>query len=140
MMRIVIIILLFAPLMGLAQKNYPYAILPGQEQVVKHEVDTLWVLKHSQMQKAIAAARKSKLLSQQIEILTEKLALTDNKGGTQDSLTVLYSDKAEHYERQWRECDNDLQVVVKQYKKQRMLTYVASVGAVLTFVLGIFIF
>lgn len=140
MQKLVLVFLLMLPLLGLAQKDYPYVILPGQEQTVGSATDTLWVMKHSQMQKAIMAAKENKLLKDQVTTLTEKISLMDNRGGAQDSLAILYRDKAEHYEKQWRDCDKDLQIVAKQYKKQRIMTYVASAGVVVSLLLGVFIF
>jgi hypothetical protein len=140
MQKLLVVLLILGPLLSKAQKDYPYAILPGAQQTAGATSDTLWVMKHSQMQKAIVAAKENKILKEQIVALNEKIALMGNRGGVQDSLTFLYRDKAEHYEKQWRECDNDLQIVAKQYKKQRILTYVASAGIVASLLLGVFLF
>ncbi|MEN9444741.1 MAG: hypothetical protein RIS47_1631 [Bacteroidota bacterium] len=140
MRKLLVIILLSLPSIIWAQTDYPYSILPGQNKAVQSASDTLWVMKHSQMQKAIFAAKENKLLKEQIAVLTDKVSLLDKATSVRDTTLNLTQQDVNHYKQQWLDCDKDLQTVVKKYKKQRFAKNVALLGTVVGFVAGALIF
>lgn len=113
MLKIIVCLLLAVPLLSQAQSEYPYSVLPGQSKEIKSTTDTLWVMKHSQMQKAIFAAKENKLLKEEIALLRDKGKLTNQATSVRDSLLSLSQQDANHYKQQWLECDKDFQTVTK---------------------------
>ncbi len=134
-----ILLVAFLPLFALGQ-NYPYEILPGQSKLVQPEQDTLWVLKHSQMQRAIIFGKENKLLKEEIAILKQKIGTKTNINQESDSLVALCKKDLEFYMTKHQEAEKDLSIVVKKYKRQKLFKNIFLGGMAASFLLGAYLF
>ncbi|MCF6241842.1 MAG: hypothetical protein L3J74_10925 [Bacteroidales bacterium] len=141
-MRLISIILLFAAFslsyLAHAQK-YPVVVLPGEQKVLKPDFDTLWVLKDSQLKKAIIAAKKLKIADEINAELYKKVDLLEQKNLIKDSLIVDLKEDRKFYEDKWNTCQQDVDILIKQNKKQKLFKNVALAGVVVAFIAGFLI-
>lgn len=136
---IIALVLLCLPFCMLAQKKYPQAVMPGQTETLTPTADTLWVMKHSQMQKAIEFAKQNKILKEQVGILESKVGIGGELSTEKDSLMAVYKKDAEYYKGNWNECDTDFKKVAKKYKQQKFLKNLGFIGMGVTFLLGAYL-
>ena len=121
-----------------AQK-YPVVVLPGEQKVLKSEIDTLWVLKDSQLKKAISAAKKLKITEEINAELYKKVDLLEQKNLIKDSLIIDLKEDRKFYENKWNTCQQDMDILIKQNKKQKLFKNVALAGIIVAFIAGFLI-
>ncbi len=121
-----------------AQK-YPVVVLPGEQKVLKPEIDTLWVLKDSQLKKAITAAKKLKITEEINAELYKKVDLLEQKNLIKDSLIIDLKEDRKFYENKWNTCQQDVDILIKQNKKQKLFKNVALAGIIVAFIAGFLI-
>ncbi len=121
-----------------AQK-YPVVVLPGEQKVLKPEIDTLWVLKDSQLKKAISAAKKLKITEEINAELYKKVDLLEQKNLIKDSLIIDLKEDRKFYENKWNTCQQDVDILIKQNKKQKLFKNVALAGIIVAFIAGFLI-
>ncbi len=122
----------------LAQK-YPIVILPGEQELIKPLNDTLWVLKDSQLKKAIISAKKL-IIEEEINAeLYQKVSLLESKGLVTDSLIIDLKDDRNFYKTKWDVCSEDIDILLQKNKKQKVFTRIALVGVVVAFIAGLVI-
>jgi len=136
----IFLILVFILIIGgksIAQQ-YPFAVLPGQTQSVAPEKDTLWILKDSQLRKAIGAAKELKISNEQLKTKDEKIKLIQLQSTEKDSLISLLKKDRDYYVTTWKNCDADLQKVGSEYKKCARIKKLAFWGIGGAFAVGLF--
>lgn len=139
--RYLLSLLLLVPLLALAQEpKYPIEILPGQSKTFSPSSDTLWVLKHSQMQKALMFGKENKLLQEEVQLLRQQVQTHGQLNNATDTLAQYYAKDAAHYKGYWQECDKDLQIVARKYKRQKLYNKFFLGGIVASFALGLLLF
>lgn len=141
MIRYIFTFIVLLPLLGLAQEpSYPMEVLPGQSKTISSRNDTLWVLKHSQMQKALSFGKENRLLKEEIDILRQKIGTQNNITQEKDTLNSLHAKDAVYYKQLWQDTDKDLQTVAQKYKRQKLYNKILMGGVVASFILGVFLF
>lgn len=135
-----IVFVVLLPSLVLGQKKYPQEILPGQQKLVTAAQDTLWVLKHSQLQRALIFAKENKLLKEEILVLKQKVGTKSNLNSECDSLVSLHQKDAIFYKEKWLESDKDMDKVVRKYKQQKLMKNIFLGGMFASFVLGAYLF
>ena len=141
MKKINILILFMAVLISLnaQEKKYPQVVLPGESKLVNPGLDTLWILKDSQLKKAIIAAKKLKISEEINAELYKKLDLLEQKNLIKDSLIIDLKEDRKFYEEKWNTCNQDVDILIKQNKKQKLFRNVALAGIVVAFIAGFLI-
>ncbi len=120
-------------------KGYPIAILPGNKIIVKPIKDTLWVMKDSQLRRAIAIGKKYKICEEQNSILNKKISLMNQRGTEKDSLVSVLKKDRDFYMTNWKTCNEDIKILGKKVKRQKLFTRLSLAGIVVAFVAGILI-
>lgn len=123
---------------AVAQK-YPVVVLPGEQKLLKPEFDTLWVLKDSQLKKAITAAKKLKITEEINAELYKKVDWLEQKNLIKDSLIIDLKEDRLFYENKWNTCQQDIDLLIKQNKKQKLFKNVALAGIIVAFIAGFLI-
>ena len=135
-----IIFFLFALISNSAfAQKYPEVILPGNKKVIENQNDTLWILKDSQLKKAIIAAKKLKVEEQISFELRRKISLMDEKDLVKDSLVIDLNKDRDFYKANWETCSKDIDILIKKNRRQRLYTKLSLGGVVLAFIAGILI-
>ncbi len=135
---ILLLLLLSFSYLAHAQK-YPVVVLPGEQKLLKPDFDTLWVLKDSQLKKAIAAAKKLKITEEINAELYKKVDLLEQKNLIKDSLIIDLKEDRKFYENKWNTCQQDVDILIKQNKKQKLFRNVALAGIIVAFIAGFLI-
>jgi len=120
-------------------QTYPEVIMPGETKSVESGNDTLWILKDSQLKKAIVSAKKLQLEEEISVELKKKIALMQEKDLVKDSLIVNYKTDRDFYVNNWKDCTNDIELLLRKQKKQKLYTRLSLAGVVVAFVAGILI-
>jgi len=120
-------------------QEYPIVILPGEQELIKTSTDTLWVLKDSQLKKAILSAKKLKIEEEINAELHQKVSLLESKGFVTDSLIIDLKDDRNFYKTKWDVCSEDIDILLQKNKKQKVFTRIALVGVVVAFIAGLVI-
>jgi len=135
---IVFLLFVFNSVSVFSQK-YPQVILPGNVKTVENQKDTLWILKDSQLKKAIIAAKKLKVEEQITLELRKKISLMNEKDLVKDSLIIDYKKDRDFYKNNWEICSKDIDILIKKNKRQKIFTKLSLGGVVIAFVVGILI-
>ena len=125
--------------LSLYSQNYPEVILPGESKTVEPGNDTLWILKDSQVKKAIISAKKLQIEEEISSELRKKVDLMTQKDLVKDSLITDYKKDRDYYMKNWKDCTNDVDLLIKKNKKQKLYTRLSLLGVVVAFVAGILI-
>lgn len=120
-------------------QNYPIEIMPGETKSVESGSDTLWILKNSQLKKAIVAAKKLKIEEEISLELKNKIKLMQEKETVKDSLIVDLKKDRDYYIKNYKVCTGDVDLLIKKCKRQKLLTRLSLGGAVVAFVAGFLI-
>ncbi len=142
MIKKYIILILFTTVLislNAQEKKYPQVILPGESKLVESGLDTLWILKDSQLKKAIVAAKKLKISEEINAELYKKVDLLEQKNLIKDSLIIDLKEDRKFYEEKWNTCNQDVDILIKQNKKQKLFKNVALAGIVVAFIAGFLI-
>lgn len=122
----------------LAQK-YPIVILPGEKKLVEPVNDTLWLLKGSQLKKAIISAKKLKIEEEINAELHKKVFLLESKDLIKDSLIIDLKADRDFYINKWDVCSQDIDILIQKNKKQKLYTKISLAGVVVAFIVGLLI-
>jgi hypothetical protein len=120
-------------------QTYPEVILPNSSRTIESNSDTLWILKQSQLQRAIMTAQK---LAIEVEIsneLRKKISLMEEKEKTQDSLINILKTDRDYYMNNWKTCATDIELVLKKHSRQKLFARLAYAGIGIAFVAGFLI-
>ncbi len=131
-----ILLLLFQPI--LAQK-YPIVIRPGEKKLVEPISDTLWIMKDSQLKRAIISAKKLKIEEQINSELHKKVSLLESKDLIKDSLILDLKADRNFYKEKWDVSSQDIDILIKKNKKQKVYTKISLAGVVVAFIAGLLI-
>ncbi len=111
---------------------FPVPVLPGERFTVPANLDTLWLLKHTQYKRALKLAKKSEIDSTMVALLEQKQALLSEIITQKDSLIALHREGYVHYRELWDKTDRELEAVeIQNGKLKRSRILFALVGAVL---------
>ena len=136
--HIILFVLILSGFTGFAQ-NYPEVILPNSFKTVQSGSDTLWILKDSQLKKAILSSKK---LSVEEEInleLKQKISILEGNNIIKDSLIVDLKTDRDYYVNNWKTCTDDIDLLLKKNKRQKFLTRLSFLGIIVAFVGGFLI-
>jgi hypothetical protein len=133
-----IFIILISGSISVAQ-TYPEVILPGHSKTVQTGSDTLWILKDSQLKKAITAAKMLKIEEDISKELRSEISVMQQKDIAKDSLISIYLKDRDFYIDNWKICTNDVDQLIKKQKRQKFYTRLSLLGIVAAFVTGFFI-
>jgi len=125
--------------LSLFAQTYPEVILPGSTKTIDPGSDTLWILKDSQVKKALISAKKLQVEEEISNELRNKISLMQEKDLVKDSLIVDYKKDRDYYLNNWKDCTNDVDLLIKKQKKQKLYTRLSLAGIVVAFVAGILI-
>jgi hypothetical protein len=135
---IILILGLFFSFSGFAQ-NYPEVILPHSLKTIESGADTLWVLKDSQLKKAILSAKKLVVEEEITSDLKQKINVLEENNKVKDSLIVDLKKDRDYYVNNWKICTDDIDLLLKKNKRQKMLTRLSFLGIIVAFVGGFLI-
>ena len=121
------------------EHTYPYVVLPGEQKTLNPERDTLWVMKDSQLKKAIMAAKKLKISEEVNAELYKKVDLLEQKNLIKDSLIIDLKNDRDFYQDKWNTCRQDVDILLKKNKRQRLFRNVALAGVIVAFIAGFLI-
>ena len=136
--KLFVIILLFVSFSSFAQ-TYPEVILPGTQKTVEPGNDTLWILKDSQLKKAILSAKRLKVEEEISAELKRKISLMQEKDIVKDSLVVDLKTDRDYYIKNWKDCTQDVDLLIKKCKRQKLYTRLSMGGIVVAFIAGLLI-
>lgn len=136
--NILIFIFLISGFSVFAQ-TYPELILPGNSKTIEPGADTLWILKDSQVKKAIISAKKLQIEEEISSELRQKVSVMQEKDLVKDSLILDYKKDRDYYINNWKTCTNDVDLLIKKQKKQKLYTQLSLAGVVIAFIAGILI-
>jgi hypothetical protein len=139
MIKTILLLLLLCFGASLFAQKFPIDILPDSTLTIKAVNDTLWVLKNSQLRKAIIAGKKLEI-EEQISIeLRKKILLMEEKDRVKDSLVSDVKKDRDYYIKNWNTCKTDVDLLIKQHQRQKLFTRLSLAGIVVAFVAGLFI-
>ncbi len=127
-----------------AQQRYPVAVLPGDQYLVKPVEDTLWVITDSQLNRALIAVKELKNADLQLENYRKQLENLNKQLAEKDSILELTQKNRDYYEKNWKDCSNNLKVLVEENQKEanklKAAKIIGGVATVAAFILGAYIF
>jgi len=124
---------------SLFAQNYPEVILPGDSKTVNSGNDTLWILRDSQLKKAIISAKKLQIEEEISSELRKKISLMTEKDVVKDSLIADLKTDRDFYMKNFKECTNDVDLLIKKNKRQKLFTRMSMAGIIVAFVAGILV-
>ena len=136
--NILFIIIVLSGIAASAQ-TYPEVILPNSTKTIESKNDTLWILKESQLQKAIIAAKKLAIEEEISKELKNKISLMETKDKTKDSLIIDLKKDRDYYMNNWKTCTADVDILLKQNRRQKWFARLGYIGIAVSFVAGFFI-
>jgi len=134
-------LLLFFLILGItaAAQHYPEVILPNSSKTFESKEDTLWVLKNSQMDNAIIAAKSLAAEEEINDTLRSKISVMLKKDIEKDSLISIITRDRDFYMNNWKVCTADIDPLLRQNKRQKLFARLGYVGIVAAFIAGILI-
>lgn len=120
-------------------QNYPEVILPGEKKTIESGTDTLWILRDAQLKKAIISAKKLQVEEEITKELRNKISLMSDKDLVKDSLILDLRTDRDYYMKNWKECTNDVDLLIKKNQRQKFYTRISLGGVILAFVAGFLI-
>jgi len=139
MLKSFLTLIIFLYGFSLFSQKYPEVVLPGESKTVQPIADTLWILKDSQLKKAIISAKKLQIEEEISADLRKKVELMQEKDLVKDSLVIDYKKDRDYYMNNWKNCTNDVELLIKKQKRQKLYTRLSLVGVVIAFIAGILI-
>ncbi len=136
---LIIVFLLCSILFVNAQNKYPINIMPTQTKTIDAGNDTLWVLSNRQVKRAITDAKKLKVELEITKELRNKISLMEEKSVTKDSLILDLKNDRDYYVKNWNTCKDDVNILIKKCKRQKLFTRLSMGGVVVAFIAGFFI-
>lgn len=136
--KILLITFLIINISAFAQV-YPIEIMPGETKTIESGIDTLWILKDSQVKKAIMAAKKLKIEEEITRELRKKVSLLGEKDLIKDSLIIDLKKDRDFYMNNWKECTNDVELLIAKSRRQKLYTRLSMAGIAVAFIAGFLI-
>ncbi|NJO88629.1 MAG: hypothetical protein HC831_06420 [Chloroflexia bacterium] len=136
--RILVIAFLITSISASAQL-YPIEIRPGETKTVEPGADTLWILKDSQVKKAIIAAKKLQIEEEITKELKKKISLIEEKELIKDSLIIDLKKDRDYYIKNWKDCTNDVDLLITKCRRQKFYTRLSMAGIAVAFIAGFLI-
>jgi hypothetical protein len=118
---------------------YPIEIRPGETKTIESGADTLWILKDSQVKKAILAAKKLQVEEEITKELKKKISLIEEKDLIKDSLIIDLKKDRDFYLNNWKDCTNDVDLLIAKCRRQKLYTRLSMAGIAVAFIAGFFI-
>ena len=118
---------------------YPIEIRPGKTKTIESGIDTLWILKDSQVKKAIMAAKKLKIEEEISKELRKKISLIEEKDLIKDSLIIDLKKDRDFYMNNWKDCTNDVDLLITKCRRQKLYTRLSLAGVAVAFIGGFLI-
>ena len=118
---------------------YPVEIRPGTTKTIEPGADTLWILKDSQVKKAILAAKKLQIEEEITKELKKKVSLIEEKDLIKDSLIIDLKKDRDFYMKNWKDCTNDVDLLIAKCKRQKLYTRLSMAGIAVAFIAGFLI-
>lgn len=137
--NLIIVFLSLSVFLVNAQTKYPVQIMPTQTKTFTAEGDTLWVLSNRQLKRAIIDARKLKLELEISKELRNRIDLMEERSLTKDSLILDYKSDRDFYVKNWNTCKDDVNILMKKCKRQKLFTRLSLGGIIVAFIAGFFI-
>lgn len=133
------IALIFISTALLKAQNYPEVILPFSTKTVVSENDTLWVLRESQLKKALLSAKKL-ALEEEINVeLKKKISLLETRNTVNDSLIIDLQKDRDFYISYWNTCKDDIDLLLRKHQRQKFFLRLSFAGIAVAFVAGFLI-
>ncbi len=120
-------------------QDYPELIMPFSSKSIESGSDTLWVLRDSQLKKAIISAKKLEIEEDISSELRKKVALMEQKDVVKDSLIADLKNDRDYYIKNWKTCNSDIDLLLTKQKRQKLFTRLSFAGIAVAFVAGILI-
>lgn len=120
-------------------QDYPELIMPFSSKSIESGSDTLWVLRDSQLKKAIISAKKLEIEEDISSELRKKVALMEQKDVVKDSLIADLKNDRDYYIKNWKTCNSDIDLLLIKQKRQKLFTRLSFAGIAVAFVAGILI-
>ncbi len=139
MLKYLLIFIFLITGLSLFSQTYPEVILPGSIKTIDPGSDTLWILKDSQIKKALISAKKLQVEEEISNELRKKISLMQEKDLVKDSLIIDYKKDRDYYVNNWKDCTNDVDLLIKKQKKQKLYTRLSLAGIVVALIAGILI-
>ncbi len=139
----VIILLVVFSAIGWAQ-NYPKPVLPGQKYTVAPVHDTLWIITDSQLERALIAAKELENADKQILNYQKQVENLNQQLQQTDTLLMATQKNLEFYRKSWKECSDNLKVLVKENDRVngrlKIAKIIGVISTVAAFALGAYLF
>lgn len=133
------IALIFISTALLKAQNYPEVILPFSTKTVVSENDTLWVLRESQLKKALLSAKKL-AIEEEINVeLKKKISLLETRNTVNDSLIIDLQKDRDFYISYWNTCKDDIDLLLRKHQRQKFFLRLSFAGIAVAFVAGFLI-
>ncbi len=136
--RILIAVFLITSISASAQL-YPIEIRPRETKTIESGADTLWILKDSQVKKAILAAKKLQIEEEINKELKKKISLIEEKDLIKDSIIIDLKKDRDFYMKNWKDCTNDVDLLITKCRRQKMYTRLSMAGIAVAFIAGFLI-
>ena len=120
-------------------QSYPEVILPNSSKTIESQNDTLWILTDRQLNNALISKKKLIAEEEISKNLREKISLMEAKDKTKDSLTSILTKDRDFYMNNWKTCTGDIDVLLKQNRRQKWFARLGYAGIVVAFVVGFFV-
>jgi hypothetical protein len=120
-------------------QDYPELIMPFSSKSIESGSDTLWILRDSQLKKAIISAKKLEIEEDISSELRKKVALMEQKDVVKDSLIADLKNDRDYYIKNWKTCNSDIDLLLIKQKRQKLFTRLSFAGIAVAFVAGILI-
>ncbi len=142
--NVLIVFVLAFSLISSWGQGYPRAVLPGQKITVAPKKDTLWVITDNQLERALITAKELDNANKQIVNYQEQVENLNEQLEQTDTLLMQTQKNMELYRKDWRECSDNIKVLVKENDmlntKFKIAKLVGIVSTIAAFALGAYLF
>ncbi len=139
MLKQTLIITFLIASISVTAQIYPIEIKPGETKKIESGNDTLWILKDSQVKKAILAAKRLKIEEEISMELRKKVSLFQEKDLIKDTLILDLKKDRDFYMNNWKDCTNDVDLLITKCRRQKLYTRLSLAGVAVAFIAGFFI-
>lgn len=145
--KIILFFGLFFLIFNTFGQRFPLPVFTGDSLIIvkKYETkvlvvkDTLWIMKHSQLQNAIAKAKKLELEELKTKELNNKIKNLENISKEKEDLISVVKKDRDYYKKNWNVCDEDLKKTLKKCRRKTFYTKLLAAGIPAAFVVGFLI-
>ncbi len=144
MKRAVFIVFVLILSAALWAQHYPISVVPGQKYTIAPKEDTLWVITDNQLERALIAAKQLENADKQIVNYQKQIENLNEQLQQTDTLLLETQKNMEYYRRQWKDCSDNIKVLVKENDrvnaKFKMAKIIGVISTVAAFALGAYLF